>query len=249
MGERGRGIMRHFGASTSPLQGRRGALTLAVPSAEVGREEEVGAGSQEVASHSPFSGMGAGWMDKLRQNWREKMELESKRQEIAEAEVEAEALRQHELAWAKGVPESLLGEVRRCSQRRVRLAYAVDKRGAMIRGVQALALSPVTVEQEVRTLDSTKAWAPGALPFGAGAEEGQAKVAHTSHGKAFLDEGADCNFISEAVAVTYPGVRGEGLRGGGSRCRCLQQGVPVHSCSGLYSCRSHYGVGAVDFYL
>ena len=45
------------------------------------------------------------------------------------------------------------------------------------------------------------------------------------------------------------GVRGEGLRGGGSRCRCLQQGVPVHPCSGLYSCRSYYGIGAVDFYL
>ena len=42
---------------------------------------------------------------------------------------------------------------------------------------------------------------------GAGAEEGQAKVAHTSHGKAFLDEGADCNFISEAGAVTDPGGR------------------------------------------
>ena len=205
LGERGRGIMRHLGVNTSPTQGRRGALMLAVPSAEVGREGEAGASSQEVTRQSPLSGMGAGWMDKLQQNWKEKMESESKREEVVAGEQEAEALRQHELAWAKGVPEDLLGPARRCSRRSVRLAYAVDSRGAVIRGVQALPLPSVTVEKEMRTLDATKAWAPGALPFGAGAVEGQAKVAWTSHGKAFLDEGADCNFIAEAVAETYPG--------------------------------------------
>jgi len=83
-------------------------------------------------------------MDKLRQNWREKMESESRREDVAAEGLKAEALRQHELAWAKGVPEEFLGPARRCSMRTVRLAFAVDTRGRVIRGMQALELPTVS---------------------------------------------------------------------------------------------------------
>ena len=162
-----------------------------------------GRDSQEVA---PFSSKD--WMEQLRNNYVERMEREVEDALKATRMDAGTRMELGALDWSMGTPPQLLQAAKMTSVRVIRYALPVDARKRVIRRMEPLPLREVVevrADEAGRRLDPSLPWAPGALPMGAGAQPGRAKVCHSNLGLVFVDQGADCSIVSQSVAETYPG--------------------------------------------